>query len=55
LEDDDQQRIATPAAAIAAGSDMLVLARALHGSADPRSALADMLRDIDGAPAPVRQ
>jgi orotidine-5'-phosphate decarboxylase len=55
VSDDDQQRIATPAAAIAAGSDMLVLARALIGSADPRSALEGMLREIDGAPAPARQ
>jgi orotidine-5'-phosphate decarboxylase len=53
IANDDQARIATPAAAIAAGSDMLVLARALIGADDPRSALEEMLRDIDGARAPA--
>jgi orotidine-5'-phosphate decarboxylase len=43
---DDQRRTATPAAAIAAGADLLVVGRAITQSRDPRSAAADILRQI---------
>ena len=46
---DDQRRTGTPAAAIAAGSDMLVLARAACDVPDPRAALEDILEQIHGA------
>ncbi len=49
LNGDDQRRTGTPAAAIAAGSDMLVLARAACDVPDPRAALEDILKQIDGA------
>ena len=49
LNGDDQRRTGTPAAAIAAGSDMLVLARAACDVADPRAALEDILLQIEGA------
>jgi orotidine-5'-phosphate decarboxylase len=49
LNGDDQRRTGTPAAAIAAGSDMLVLARAACDVPDPRAALEEILRQIDGA------
>lgn len=49
LNGDDQRRTGTPAAAIAAGSDMLVLARAACDVPDPRAALLDILDQIKGA------
>jgi orotidine-5'-phosphate decarboxylase len=44
---DDQRRTATPAAAIAAGADYIVIGRPITGAADPRSAaqaIVDSLR-----------
>jgi orotidine-5'-phosphate decarboxylase len=49
LNGDDQRRTGTPAAAIAAGSDMLVLARAACDVPDPRAALQAILEQIEGA------
>jgi orotidine-5'-phosphate decarboxylase len=49
LDGDDQRRTGTPAAAIAAGSDLLVLARAVCDVGDPRAALLDVLAQIQGA------
>ena len=51
LNGDDQRRTGTPAAAIAAGSDMLVLARAACDVPDPRAALEDILRQIHLSPS----
>jgi orotidine-5'-phosphate decarboxylase len=51
LDGDDQRRTGTPAAAIRAGADMLVLARAACDVPDPRAALQAILAEIDGARA----
>jgi len=51
---DDQRRVATPAAALAAGADLLVVGRPLTRAADPGRALArleEALRAADGLPA----
>jgi orotidine-5'-phosphate decarboxylase len=42
----DQRRVATPAAAVAAGSDFLVIGRAVTGSPDPAGAWAEVRRGI---------
>lgn len=39
----DQKRVATPASAIAAGADILVIGRAITGSSDPARAAQDIL------------
>ena len=46
---DDQQRVMTPARAIAAGADSLVVGRSITGAADPDAALVRVLADIDAA------
>ena len=46
---DDQRRIATPAAAIGAGADLLVVGRAVTAAADPDAALDGVLAEIDSA------
>jgi orotidine-5'-phosphate decarboxylase len=43
---DDQQRTATPAGAIAAGSSYLVIGRPITGAADPRRAALAMADEI---------
>ncbi len=43
---DDQARIATPAAAVGAGADYLVVGRPITASADPAAAARAILRDI---------
>ena len=43
---DDQQRVMTPAAAIAAGADYLVVGRAVTQAPDPLAALAAINREI---------
>lgn len=45
----DQQRVATPAAAIAAGADLLVVGRPIREAADPRAAAAAIVAEIEGA------
>lgn len=45
----DQKRIATPASAIAAGADHLVVGRPITKAADPRAAAQDILRQIEAA------
>lgn len=42
----DQKRIATPAAAIAAGADHIVVGRPVWKAADPRAAARAILRDL---------
>jgi len=49
---DDQRRVATPAEAVRAGADYLVLGRAVTRATDPRSALAAVLDEVDGATRP---
>ena len=45
----DQDRIATPADAVAAGADYLVIGRPITQATDPAAALAAVLREIDQA------
>ncbi len=42
----DQKRIATPKAAIAAGADILVIGRAITGAADPVAAACTILESL---------
>jgi orotidine-5'-phosphate decarboxylase len=52
---DDQRRTAGPAAAIAAGADMLVVGRAITRASDVRRAAADVLSQIAQGTAPGAQ
>jgi len=45
----DQKRIATPAAALAAGADILVVGRPITAAADPDAALESLLTQIQSA------
>jgi len=45
--DDDQRRIATPAAAIRAGADFLVVGRPITQAADPLAACARIMAEIE--------
>jgi len=45
----DQRRVATPAEAVAAGSDFLVIGRAVTGAPDPAVAWAEVERGIIGS------
>lgn len=46
----DQKRVATPAGAIAAGADYLVVGRPIYQAADPRDAARRIVDDIARAP-----
>lgn len=50
---DDQQRTATPAGAIEAGSSYLVIGRPITGAADPRAAALAIGRELDAAARPA--
>jgi orotidine-5'-phosphate decarboxylase len=43
----DQKRVATPAAAIAAGADYLVVGREVTQSSDPAAAAENVVRQIE--------
>ena len=43
----DQKRVATPAAALAAGADILVIGRAITGAADPARSARDILAGLN--------
>jgi len=45
----DQKRITTPARAIAAGADYLVVGRPIVGASDPRAAAEAIVQEINGA------
>jgi orotidine-5'-phosphate decarboxylase len=45
----DQQRVATPAAAIAAGADLIVVGRPIRDSKDPVAAAAAIASEIERA------
>ena len=45
----DQRRVATPAAAIAAGADLLVVGRPIRDARDPRAAAEQIVSEIDRA------
>ncbi len=47
----DQKRVATPASAVAAGADILVIGRPVTGAPDPGAALDRILAEIDAAAA----
>ncbi len=46
---DDQARVATPAQAIAAGADYLVVGRPITGAKDPRQAALEISKEIASA------
>lgn len=48
-EADDQRRVVTPAAAVALGSDYLVIGRSVTAAADPVATLAAIVADISDA------
>ncbi|MEM7711913.1 MAG: orotidine-5'-phosphate decarboxylase [Pseudomonadota bacterium] len=43
---DDQKRVETPAAALSAGADHIVMGRSIHGAADPQAAVEDILVNL---------
>lgn len=45
-ERDDQRRVATPTAALAAGADLLVIGRPLTRAPDPAEALDALVREL---------
>ena len=47
MDHDDQQRVATPAAAVAAGADYLVIGRSITRASDPETALHSILSEVD--------
>ncbi len=49
LEKDDQKRVTTPAQAVEAGSDFIVIGRPIRDAADPAGAAQRVVREIDAA------
>lgn len=54
-ESGDQRRVATPAAAIAAGASYLVVGRPITGAADPLAAALEIVADIERVPSISKQ
>jgi orotidine-5'-phosphate decarboxylase len=50
--DDDQARVATPAAALRAGADYLVIGRPVTGAPEPAAAVAAIVASLENAGAP---
>lgn len=48
----DQSRISTPAEAVRAGADYLVVGRPIHAAADPGAAFADIMAEVDASREP---
>jgi len=48
---EDQKRVATPASAVAAGADILVVGRPVTGAPDPEAALARLVEEVESAAA----
>lgn len=48
-ESEDQKRVATPAAAIAAGASYLVVGRPVTGASNPLTAATEIIRDMERA------
>ncbi|HEY6336038.1 MAG TPA: orotidine-5'-phosphate decarboxylase [Alphaproteobacteria bacterium] len=48
----DQKRVMTPAEAIEAGADYLVIGRPITSAEDPRARVERIVAEIDGAPVP---
>ncbi|HJU91925.1 MAG TPA: orotidine 5'-phosphate decarboxylase / HUMPS family protein, partial [Pyrinomonadaceae bacterium] len=46
-ESEDQKRVATPAAAIAAGASYLVVGRPITGAPDPLAAANEIIADME--------
>ncbi len=51
----DQARVMTPAEAVAAGADWLVVGRPITGAADPGAAAAAILAEMRKTPLPLRE
>lgn len=50
--EDDQRRVATPAAALSAGASHLVVGRPITGAPDPRAAANEILQEMERAQPP---
>jgi len=51
---EDQARVNTPAEAIAAGADYIVMGRPITGAADPRRAADEIVKEVEGATVQVK-
>ncbi len=51
VDANDQKRVASPAEAVTAGADMIVVGRAITAAADPADAAAAIRREMDGVAA----
>ena len=49
--DDDQRRVASPAEALAAGADFLIVGRPITAARDPRTAIQALLREMEAVDA----